>query len=210
MQSASEISICGLQRGRLISQHIGPILLNRGHLGRHVEPSLEYTWLSMLAKLSLRLWFSLCNPSRVFHNMLLISLSNSKNCPYLVPCLVHLIKSSLDRSRLTAEWPLHAGECILFVTMLYPLILKYTSSNSSSCYCLPMYIYIVLVSNHTHKSVPRSAVTSGTTAQKIELTKSEPAVAPAPKMAALPSFSPSFFAHAPCLGCCGFAGWFGS
>ena len=62
-------------------------------------------------------------------------------------------------------------------------------------------------------------------AQMIELTKSDPAVAPAPKMAALPSFSPSFLAHAPCctyaisgcpssyvfeplltLGCCGLAG----
>lgn len=32
----------------------------------------------------------------------------------------------------------------------------------------------------------------------IEFTKSEPAVAPAPKMAAFPSFSPSFLAHAPC------------
>ena len=60
----------------------------------------------------------------------------------------------------------------------------------------------------------------------MELTRSEPAVAPAPKMAALPSFSPSFLAHAPCcerallalevspivdfvlltLGCCGLAG----
>ena len=64
-----------------------------------------------------------------------------------------------------------------------------------------MYIYIVFVSSHTDEQIFGSAVTSGATAQMIELTKSEPAVAPAPKMAALPSFSPSFFAHAPCCIC---------
>ena len=90
----------------------------------------------------------------------------------------------------------------LVCNMLYSLIpLKYIRSNFSSSSYLPMYIYIVLVSNHTHKPVLRSVVTSGTTAQMIELTKSEPAVAPAPKMAALPSFSPSFFAHAACCTC---------
>ena len=36
----------------------------------------------------------------------------------------------------------------------------------------------------------------------MELTRSDPAVAPAPKTAAFPNFSPSFLAHAPC--CAGY------
>lgn len=63
---------------------------------------------------------------------------------------------------------------------------------------IPKFIYIYSSSVITHIPVSDSAVKSKTTSQKIELTKSEPAVAPAPKMAAFPSFSPSFLAHAPC------------
>ena len=41
--------------------------------------------------------------------MLLISLSDSKDYPYLFLCLVDLITSSSDQSRLTAERLSHAG-----------------------------------------------------------------------------------------------------
>ena len=50
----------------------------------------------------------------------------------------------------------------------------------------------------SHPALSRSTPLPPPNLQKIAFTKSDPAVAPAPNTAALPNFSPSFFAQAPC------------